>query len=714
MNTCLSRFSLTSLSLAVALASQTSFANDKLEEIIVTGELRDANALSVANSVSIVNASTLAARNTQHLEDVFNLAPNVNYSTGASRGRFILIRGIGERSQFVDPVNPSVGVMLDGIDMTGISTGITALDTKQVEIFRGPQGTLFGANALAGLVNVVSNDVSDEPSGKISAGFGTYGAFDAGLTLSSPINDVTGWRAAVKQTNSDGFIENTHLDRKDTNNIDEFSAKNLLTFDFGKSLAMRWVTYYIDVDNGYDAFSLDNNRKTLSDEPGHDRQTTLATALHTTYSGSDMVDLEVIASVAESEIEYGYDEDWAYRDICPIDSECAGGQYSTTDNYERDNSNTALDVRLISKGDSKFAWVAGAYVRNQDVELARTRVNNDSTYDFYSLPRVPEVTPYASDYTTNNSALYGEVRSTLSATTTLVTGLRLERISSDFIDSNGSTFNPGETLWGGKMALEVQISDHEMVYGLISRGYKGNGFNTEVDLEEEDKTFDTETMVNFELGTKGQWLDKSLTGQFALFYQLRNDIQVKQSTAYEADGTIEFTDSINNAAEGVNYGAEMELLWSPVESITLFSNVGLLQTSFKKFSNTSHVDGTVDMDGRDQPHAPNYQYSTGATFQFGDLLSARFEIEGKDDFYFSANHEEKAAAYTLLNARIAFQLDEIEFALWAKNLTDATVETRGFYFSHDFGNDPRKFYAAEPYSQKGAPRTVGVSASLSF
>lgn len=250
MNTCLSRFSLTSLSLAVALASQTSFANDKLEEIIVTGELRDANALSVANSVSIVNASTLAARNTQHLEDVFNLAPNVNYSTGASRGRFILIRGIGERSQFVDPVNPSVGVMLDGIDMTGISTGITALDTKQVEIFRGPQGTLFGANALAGLVNVVSNDVSDAPSGKISAGFGTYGAFDAGLTLSSPINDVAGWRAAVKQTNSDGFIENTHLDRKDTNNIDEFSAKNLLTFDFGKSLAMRWVTYYIDVDNG--------------------------------------------------------------------------------------------------------------------------------------------------------------------------------------------------------------------------------------------------------------------------------------------------------------------------------------------------------------------------------------------------------------------------------------------------------------------------------
>ena len=129
-----------------------------LEEVIVTAELLESNALSLPNSVTVIDTAQIEQRNAQHLEDLIALAPNVNFTTGASRGRFIQVRGIGERSEFQTPIINSVGLIVDGIDLTGITTAASALDVQQVEVLRGPAGTLYGANALAGLINIVSNE----------------------------------------------------------------------------------------------------------------------------------------------------------------------------------------------------------------------------------------------------------------------------------------------------------------------------------------------------------------------------------------------------------------------------------------------------------------------------------------------------------------------------------------------------------------------------
>ena len=141
------------------LASSCITSADDIEEVIVTADFYQTPLLQVNGSVSVFNAEQIQQRSADHLEQLFNLAPNVNYASGASRGRYIQIRGIGERSQFIDPVNPSVGVLIDGIDFTGISTAASLLDVAQVEILRGPQGTLYGANALAGLVNITTNAI---------------------------------------------------------------------------------------------------------------------------------------------------------------------------------------------------------------------------------------------------------------------------------------------------------------------------------------------------------------------------------------------------------------------------------------------------------------------------------------------------------------------------------------------------------------------------
>jgi outer membrane receptor protein involved in Fe transport len=111
-----------------------------LSEIIIKADFRDINIMDSANSVTVIDTKDFERRDAEHIEQVLNLAPNVNFSSSSSRGKFFQVRGIGERSQYVEPINPSVGLYIDGIDFTGLGGAATTLDIKQIEIFKGPQG----------------------------------------------------------------------------------------------------------------------------------------------------------------------------------------------------------------------------------------------------------------------------------------------------------------------------------------------------------------------------------------------------------------------------------------------------------------------------------------------------------------------------------------------------------------------------------------------
>ncbi|VUD51815.1 Pesticin receptor [Thalassocella blandensis] len=705
------------LFLAHVVAS-SAFADTREEVVYVKGELRSQDLFKTSNSVTVLDEELLQNREARHLEDVLNVAPNVNFSSGASRGRFIQIRGIGERSEFSAPVNASVGIVVDGINFTGIGLGATAIDSAQMEIFRGPQGTLFGANALAGLINIVGNDASDTFSAEGKFGYGNFQSSHASITLNSPVNENIGWRIALANNRSDGYMENAYLNREDTNNINESSLRNLLQYKNGAH-EFKFISYFIDVDNGYDAFSLDNDLITLSDEPGKDQQETFANALHYQHSFNNMA-FKAVLSHANNDIHYGFDEDWSYREICAIDSECAFYQYSTTDEYTRKNDNTGVDLRLSSTGNEQLAWVTGLYFYQQDVALTRTYTNNDPNGDsFYTPINDPAISLYSSDFSVKQNAIYGQLDSRLTENLTLSTGLRYELYSADFSDTNAEQFSPDDSFLGGKIALEYDADNH-FLYALLSRGYKAGGFNPDPDVESADKQFDSETMWNVEIGDKFRSNNGELLLQAAAFYQKRADVQVKQSRAYTDGSTIQFVDFLDNAAEGKNYGLELTLSWYASDKISLDSNLALLQTEYIDFVNLSHVDRNTetgegyDMSGRDQAHAPSYQYFLAFNYTPLEQLTLRIELEGKDGFYFSESHNQQSSAYDLVNMRIQYALRHWDLALWGKNLSDETVETRGFYFSHDFGNDPRKFYAPEPYTQKGAPRTFGISASFKY
>ncbi len=211
------------------LASGAAAAPQELEEVVVTAELRPAPLLGQIGSISVISARDIREREAQHLEGILNLAPNVNFAGGSSRARFFQIRGVGERSQFQEPLNPSIGLLIDGIDFSGLGGAGTLFDVEQVEILRGPQGTLHGANALAGLIAMRSGQPEAEPGLRIEAGAADYASWNAGIVGTGPLlSDKLLYRLAVNRFQTDGFIENDYLDRDDTNGQDETTLRGKL------------------------------------------------------------------------------------------------------------------------------------------------------------------------------------------------------------------------------------------------------------------------------------------------------------------------------------------------------------------------------------------------------------------------------------------------------------------------------------------------------
>jgi iron complex outermembrane recepter protein len=272
----------TSLSLIGLLVNQTAltntaFAQEKtlaLDELVVSADFRPTTAAETPISLTVIENETIEARGAQHLEEVLNLAPNVNLSSGASRGQFIQIRGIGERSQFSAPLNPSVGLIIDGIDFSRTGGAATLFDIDSVEILRGPQGTKFGTNALAGIVNMRSKEPSKEFSLHAETGVAEYNTRNFGLAAGGTIvEDTLLGRAAIYSHKSDGYMENDFLNRDNTQNQDELTFRGKLKWLASDDLTVDFTYLHLNIDNGYDAFTLDNSRTSLSDQPGQDKTT---------------------------------------------------------------------------------------------------------------------------------------------------------------------------------------------------------------------------------------------------------------------------------------------------------------------------------------------------------------------------------------------------------------------------------------------------------
>jgi outer membrane receptor protein involved in Fe transport len=719
-------FTKSTIALTISTALITSInvqADDKenIEVITVNSDFRQQNLLKTPTSLSVLTENEIKQRNAQHLEELIAVSPNVNYASGSQRARYYQIRGIGERGQFKEPINPSVGMIIDDVDFTGIGSIANLFDVQQAEVFRGPQGTRFGANALAGMINITTHAPTEDFEGAIKLDVGNYDSYGLGLALSGPATDTVNYRLAVNKHVSDGYMENIYLDTDDTNNRNELNIRGKLSITATNYLTIDLTGFYFDFDNGYDAFSLNANRTTYSDEPGFDDQETKAFSAKFTYQGFEDFTLVSILSAADSDLAYGYDEDWSYAGISYPENianqDYAYWEYTSNDHYFRKKSVQTIELRALSNTTGKLFndstdWVIGFYAKKDDEDLQRQHTKPANSF--------------TSNFDTQSLAVYGQLDSQLNAQWSLSSGLRIEQRSADYIKSDGFTDKLDDTMVGGKLVLSYQYNEDSLWYGSINRGYKAGGVNTDGTLPSELRSFDPEYLTNYELGYKVSLLDNDAYLRTALFYMDRTDMQVKSSNIIlNDDHSAEFTEYLGNAATGKNYGLEVEAAWQVNDTINLYGSLGFLKTEFNDFTNANGL----SLSGEEQSHAPNYQFNIGVNYQPTDAWLFNVSLDGKDEFYFSDTRyydydgnesveldeaiplqDVTSKAMVLLNASISYLADNWQVKLWGRNLTDKDYANRGFYFP----NDPRDGYTPKQYTLLSEPLVFGVTVDYQF
>ncbi len=699
--------------LAALLSTQVLAADlgdQPLEQIVVTATLQPVALEATPGSITVLTQAAIHDAGQQHFEDVLALVPNLNWAGDTSRPRYFQIRGIGELQQYQGAPNPSVGFLIDDIDFSGLGTAATLFDVDHIEVLHGPQGTLYGANALAGLIYVKSAEPADTFGGRAEFDVGDYHERSYGAVLTGPVSALdSAFRLAVQRYTSDGFYHNAYLGRSNTDNRDELTVRGKWRYEPNDAWRIDVTLLRAQIDNGYDAFAIDNSRITQSDHPGVDRQYSTGVSARATYSGFAPATLTTIATYADTDINYGFDSDWGNPKLwAPYTDDF-------TEDQLRHRSTRSLEFRLSDApagAAAGFSWLFGVYAFELRESLTDTTAG---TYldPFDATQNLDTLSVTSSGYRSRNAALYGQLDGDLSARARWSLGLRAERHTANYHDtttnldapSTANNFGPTDNLWGGHASVDYAVADGQHVYALIARGYKASGFNLSPGLPPDQLQFGPESVLNFEVGHKAQLDGGRLQIDTSLFYMMRHNEQLLTGEQLDPSNPNTFIFFTGNAPSGHNYGLESTLDWAPINRLTVGASLGLLQTLYHGF-----VQNGVTLPDRALPHAPPWQAALNATWRDARGPYARLDITGMGAFFYDLPPNwTRSSAYGLVNGKLGWESARWELYLWGRNLLDKNYTVRGFYF----GDEPPAF-PNKLYTQLGEPRNFGLHLTIRF
>ena len=681
-----------------------------LDEIVVTATLRSVPLEETPGSVSVLSGQTLQDAGQQHFEDVLALVPNLNWAGDTSRPRYFQIRGIGELQQYQGAPNPSVGFLIDDIDFSGLGSAATLFDVDHIEVLHGPQGTIYGANALAGLIYVKSADPSDTFGGRAELDVGDYNERSYGAVLTGPVSALDSeFRLAVQEYTSDGFYHNAYLGRSNTDSRDELTVRGKWRFQPSDAWRVDLTVLRAQINNGYDAFAIDNSRTTESDNPGVDRQYSTGLSARSTYTGFASTTFTTIATYADTKVNYGFDGDWGNPVLwAPYTDEA-------TEDQVRHRSTRSLEFRLgdtTEESPRGLSWLVGVYAFELRESLTDTSA---AVYidPFDATQNSDSLTVVSSEYRSRNGAVYGQLEGDLGERARWSVGLRGERHTSLYNDTTtnldapttANHFGPADNLWGGQASLDYTVADGQHVYALIARGYKASGFNLSPGLPANQLQFGPESDLNFEVGHKAQMDDGRLRIDTSLFYMVRHNEQLLTSEQLDPSNPNTFVFFTGNAKSGFNYGLESTAAWAATKSLEFGGSLGLLQTQYQGF-----VQNGVTLPDRALPHAPPWQAAVNATWRDPRGPYARLDVTGMGSFLYDLPpNNTRSNAYGLVNGKLGWDTPRWEVYLWGRNLLNKDYTVRGFYFGDEPPNFPNKLYV-----QLGDPRNWGVHFTVRF
>ena len=732
-----------------------------LEEIVVTARKQTESLQDVGIAVSAMSQTEIERTFARDLTDLASISPNLIIDdTGQGPGGVaaIFIRGIGV-ADVEKNFDPAVGVVVDGM-FIGANAGslLRSIDLASAEVLRGPQGTLFGRNTIGGLINVTRTQPTGELGGKLRAGVENYDTYYVDGVLNFGLTDnLAGKVVVAKREQDEGYFDNATTGQDGRGKVDYQSYNLNMLWSVTDNLELEF-TYQEEetdqdtpelintaqdrhlfcnntgqspgnnVDYGYCSPSMNSpvsgdryvtlNQGLRSGGPTADRDNPLLFSME-----SDAVPLP-LQSTFDTEM-YSFEARWTLSDSYRIDylfghwesDETAFTNwdgvpellYSTSrpGSYEQDSH----ELRLTYDAGGRLSFVGGVYYWESSYIA-----ESNSWVGFPAPGLIIDIFQFT-EQDTESRAVFFEGDYAVTDRLTLTVGGRytkdekktrqegnVETISGEF------TSNPEEE-WSEftpRMGARYAFNDDVMAFFTYSKGYRSGGFNGRVNsVIEAREAFDPETVDNYELGIKSEWLDNRLRVNANIFFMEYEDKQ-EELQLPDSSGTGQKT-VVTNASSATIQGIEFDVQAYVSDRLSLRANLGYLDTEYDNFQYTALDGSVVDLSSLEFRRAPDVTGTLDATYEW-DMAGGTAWVRGS--YHYIGGHftnvtnspELENDGQSLVDASVNYAMNNgLTFSLFGRNLTDEDGYSHGY--------DVAGLWS---YAAVRAPRTYGVELVYNF
>lgn len=687
-----------------------------LEEVTVTARKRDESFRDVPVTVSVFTETAIQQAGIERPADFIALVPNMTLVETQNAGNaFVVVRGVSQARNS----EPSVAVLVDGVLETNPAEFNKELfDIQQIEVLKGPQGALYGRNAIGGAIIIRTRDPADELEGKVKLGFGNGSSKRAQVGVSGPVggSDTLKFRASLNYTDTDGFLDNVFLGGKadpaeDLSGRVRFTWKPNDTFTgdlrvAASKLETRALYFVIPRDveaNPFASFTTPPNANDVTspiqlDNPGQNDRDLVTASLK--------LDFETALGTVTSVTAYNKTEEIltgdAY-DFRPAATSVFQALFGTDLNQSQflDLDSFSQELRIASPSDGRFRWIAGAYYVQTDRFISTGNMvdTGAGVFPVYREPRLTGNNPnstFLADSQDNTAwAIFGNATFSVNDQFEIDAALRYDEDERENTTETPTAFLPlGSTSGTGavrknkwdelqpKFTLRYKPAPNVTFFGGWSRGFRSGGFNqTGVGAVADangiagvNDLFEAEVADTIELGVKGEFLDRRLSAGLSAF---KTESENGYFFVFLAANSTQNLGNLDADYEGV----EFDLNAKVTEHLSLFANFGYTDSEITKMEDPSVI-------GNQAPLVSKTTMNVGAQLSYplanGNRLTFRTDLQRIGRTWWEPYNTTSRDPVSLLDARVGLEGDQWSVTAWSKNLADekynAEFSPGGFLF----------------------------------
>jgi outer membrane receptor protein involved in Fe transport len=671
-----------------------------LQEAVVTSEKREMSALEVPSAISNISSVKIEQQRIESLRELNSVIPNLFMPQyGSKLTAPIYMRGIGARINM-----PKIGLYVDNIPYFDKSAyDFNLYNIERIEVLRGPQGTLYGRNALGGIIHVITRPTSNTRQTSLTSKFGNYGFQEYRMTHNQPIiQDKLMASISLDYRKTDGYFQNEFLDHS-IDNMNEYSAKSSILFKPGNGLEMELKLHAeLSDEGGYPYGIVDStghlNTPAYDHKSSYDRD--LYTANYRLKKSFNRFDLTYVAGFQRIDDLQDIDQDFLPVSLVFVDQDQVQDLY-------------VQEINLVSKNTGNFQWVTGLFGFYQTLNKSVNAHFSETAAKMFRLPPGMSLSTKHYDMANYSVAWFGQatlknlIIDDLDFTLGLRTEYEKDRMDYQYLitvsdnKKEASAFDESLefTEFIPKVALNYRWTDRFNQYISLSKGYQSGGFNTTFETEE-GQTFDPEYAWNYEAGLKTSFLDNRLSTNVAFFFIDWTNQQIYQPVPSGRGSKL------TNAGKSESKGFELEVSYIPFRNLVATFNLGYTDARFVTYERDKA--NNISYSGNYIPYIPKYtsQYGLSYRIPLKNMLIDEIRIHSTlntiGKHYWEEENINIQDTYYLLNGGLNISFKWFDLSLWSDNMLN--TDYRSFLFNA-LGNT---------YAQKGKPLTYGASLSVEF